>query len=230
MKINVSIETDDNNVQVNAGKVLRDYDGRPLEPGEELVGVVLSKDFIDINVTNPDSLKIFVAGKSVRKVVLVAFSKEEAAIAKSQLHFIQNEDNGKYTPVTEETTDIQYDEGDEKTPDPLTNVEAQVEDKVLKEKAFEIFGPYFERLMAASPKHAYAFLLIMNGIKGKEFNEMMRLGHECANEIKKEVEQFYAKGLENIDLENLKANRTKNTDYYIEAANKALESLLSLLK
>ncbi|SFL57623.1 hypothetical protein SAMN05216390_1552 [Lachnospiraceae bacterium KH1T2] len=53
---------------------------------------------------------------------------------------------------------------------------------------------------------------------------------ECSNVIKKEVEQLYQVGLENIDLSSIKANKTKNTEYYLEAANKALDSLLDILK
>ncbi|WP_022761912.1 hypothetical protein [Butyrivibrio sp. AD3002] len=226
MKINVTIETEDNDVKVTAGKELRNYDGRPLKPGEVLMPMVLGEDFIKANVTNPDSIKWFTAGKSTRKVVLVAVPEEQASFARSQLNFVQNEDNGKYCKAGETPYDFTKGQYEDDVPDPLNSVEAFVEDKVLAAKATEMFGEYFNKLLEASPKHAYALLLIMNGVNGKEFMDMMKLGHECANVIRKEAEYLYSKGLEKIDLENIHSNRTKNTDYYKEAAEAALDHLL----
>lgn len=228
MKNNVSIDTNDNTRAI-ADKEIRNYDGRSLEPGEVLVAMDLGQDFIETNVSNPDSIKFFVAGKSVRKVVFVAVPEDMARVAKGQLNFIQNEDNGKYVPAHEVLGQEEVNEKREEV-DPDTYVDESVEDMILKEKAKEIFDGYFRRLLEASPKHAYALLLIMNGINGKEFSDMMKLGHECANVIRKEAEALYSRGLENLNLEKIHANRTKNTDYYREAAETALGHLLDFLK
>lgn len=228
MKINVSIEADDS-VKDTTGKVLRNYDGRVLEPGEVLVAMDLGEDFIEVNVTNPDSIKIIKVGQSVRKVVFVAVPKEQEAISRSQLYFLQNEDNGKYRSKGEVSADAIKEGYDIETPDPLANVEATVEEKLSRENSAKIFEEAFTDLLATSPKLAYALLLVMQDTKGKEFSEMMKLGHECANNIRKEAERLYEVGLDNIDLSSFKEYKMKNTDYYRKAAEAALDHLLDFL-
>ena len=229
MKINVEIDTNDNNVQITDGKVLRDYDGRVLRSDEVLVAMDLGDDFIEVNVTNPDSIKTIKVGNSIRKAVFVAVPKEYETEAKRQLYFLQNEDNGKYRTKGEVSADALQEEYSIETPDLFADIEYIVEEMLSREYATSMFEERFTELLNTSPRHAYALLLIMRGVKGKEFMEMMKLGHECANVIKKEAEYLYSKGLENLDFSRYKSNRTKNTDYYYEAAEKALDHILDFL-
>ncbi len=225
MEINVKC---DSNVEISINNQ-RNYDGRELKPGEVLVGMDLGQVFITDNVKNSDSIKTYVKGNSSRKVVLTAIPEEFKDIAKAQFNFIQNEDNGKYRTKGEVSRDEMVEDYDMVTPDPLTCVEAMVEDIISRQQATEIFLKHFNQLLEVSPKHAYAFLLVMQGIKGKDFQNKMKLGHEHANTIRKEAERLYNIGLGNINIDDMKAYKTKYTEYYISSVKQILNHLMEMI-
>lgn len=82
-----------------------------------------------------------------------------------------------------------------------------------------------------APKHAYAAILMALGIKGKEFADSLRLGHDAANTVRKQVESLAPDSVYNINqlnFEQLKVRNSKNDRYYIAQAGKALDLLIDM--
>ena len=76
----------------------------------------------------------------------------------------------------------------------------------------------FEAFLDKAPKHAYAAILMALGIKGKEFADSLRLGHDAANTVRKQVESLAPDSVDSINqlnFEQLKVRNSKNDRYYI---------------
>ncbi len=103
------------------------------------------------------------------------------------------------------------------------------EDECLPPDAYYLLQDLIKPLLGKSPKHALAFLLKATGVDGKEFADKMKLGHDAANTVRKEAERILEAGIANYDVDSLKANKSKNEDYYIEAAYDILDRLMDLI-
>ena len=69
------------------------------------------------------------------------------------------------------------------------------------------------------------------GNKGKEFADSLRLGHDAANTVRKQVESIAPDSVDSINqlnFEQLKVRTSKNDRYYIEQAGKALYLLIDM--
>ena len=134
--------------------------------------------------------------------------------------------------------DASYDALTESSYDPETGEEIesdfdfaeQTDDTDTDECKIEI-RRMFEAILAASPKHGYAALLMSKGVNGADFAERLKLGHTAANDVRKQVEalapdKIWMPG--QIKTTGLKANRSKNDDYYLAEACKLLDALVKL--
>lgn len=79
-----------------------------------------------------------------------------------------------------------------------------------------------------SPKHGLATLLHMFEVRGKEFQEELNLGHDAANTARKQVDEYLAQGLGNIDIDGIKFKGSKNNDLYKEKAYHILNELIDM--
>ncbi len=219
--VNVAIE--------EAKKVLRNYDGRPLTADEVLVPIPQDDLFIKNNVTNPDSIRTYHMGDAYVKVVLTAVPKEFAEIAKSQLTFVENEMNGKYRTKNSVSLDERMENYDLETPDPLANTEATAIENDERAHARDIFGEEFDKLLSISPRLAVAVLLRTKKLQGKEFSDMLHLGHEAANTLRAQADAILDVGIANYDLSCIKGNKSKNEEYYLALANEILDHLIEWL-
>ena len=85
-----------------------------------------------------------------------------------------------------------------------------------------------QHIIKQSPKHGFAMLLVCQQINGAEFAERIRLKRNQANEVLREAKELLYKILKHVEIGDIKAYRSKNTDYYREEAEKLLELILSL--
>ena len=101
-------------------------------------------------------------------------------------------------------------------------------EKEEKREITKLITDLIHQLIEQSPKHGFAALLLINNIKGKEFHEKMHLGHDAANTVRKQAEDFLRCGLVNIDIHGIHSKKSKNTAYYREEAYRLLDALLKM--
>ncbi|HPD89234.1 MAG TPA: hypothetical protein PLU75_07170 [Oscillospiraceae bacterium] len=68
-------------------------------------------------------------------------------------------------------------------------------------------------------------------ISGAEFADKLQLGHDAANKVRQQVVNLAPgriDGLSQIDVESLKANQSKRSEYYREEANRILDMVLAM--
>ena len=108
------------------------------------------------------------------------------------------------------------------------------DDYIDRETLSEAQGAFLrkvEQLIEVSPKHGLALLLMAMGINGAEFADKLQLGHDAANVVRQQVTDLAPdkiNGISQIDVEGLKANQSKRSDYYREEANKILDTVLKM--
>ncbi len=218
-------------VTVNVAKAIeeakkehRNYDGRPLKPGEVLVAMIKDDLFIQNNVTNPDSITTIKRNGKVYRAVLVAVPEEYADVVKSDNNLEINEDLGHYAKKGQISTDeLQYEFELE-----LISVPS-FEDSLFESDAEEMFKAAIAPLLKKSPKHGYAALLRLIGTEGKEFENAMQLGHDAANTVRKDVDAIIAAGLKNFNAAEFKASKSSKEEYYLQAAYEILDKLVELI-
>ena len=220
-------------------KLDRNYDGNPITP-EQVVVPFMYDSFFAENCVNPDCIgKRTIAGHSF-KVIYVAINKEWAKDATSQFHLLVNEELGHYSRVPAalkkelEKKDrpqnpfVKRAENEfESAPAADADLLAQEEMESEKEQILKTFEAFLDK----APKHAYAAILMALGIKGKEFADSLRLGHDAANTVRKQVESIAPDSVDSINqlnFEQLKVRTSKNDRYYIEQAGKALDLLIDM--
>lgn len=220
-------------------KLDRNYDGNPITP-EQVVVPFMYDSFFAENCVNPDCIgKRTIAGHSF-KVIYVAINKEWAKDATSQFHLLVNEELGHYSRVPaalkkepekkdrpQNPSVKRADDESESAPAADADLLAQEEMESKKEQILKTFEAFLNK----APKHAYAAILMALGIKGKEFADSLRLGHDAANTVRKQVESLAPENVESvnqINFEQLKVRNSKNDRYYIEQAGKALDLLIDM--
>lgn len=209
---------------IEAKKQLLNYNGEPLKEGEVLVPMIKDDLFIKECVTNPDSItRISRNGKSFR-AVLVAVPAEYAAVVTSDNNLEVNEELGHYTKKNSVSLNELMDEYEFEI-----GVESELDKKLAEQDAMDMFREYVAPLLAKSPKHAYAYLLRLTGVQGKEFETLMQLGHDAANTVRKEVDNIVSMGIKAYDVDALKANKSRNAEYYLQAAYELLDQLINLI-
>lgn len=210
---------------INASKtVLRNYNGEPLTPGEKLVPIIQDALYIAENVTNRDSLTYVGFNGNLIRAVLTAIPEEATREAYSQRNYSINEAMNKYwekgcISLDEVKDDYGLDLGSSPS----------AEDECLPPDAYYMLQDLIKPLLKKSPKHALTFLLKVIGVDGKEFADKMKLGHDAANTVRKEVERILEAGIANYDVDSLKANKSKNEDYYVETAYAILDRLMDFI-
>lgn len=215
--VNVAIE--------EAKKEPRNYNGEPLKPGEVLVPMIKDDLFIQENVTNPDSIVQVGRNGKFRKAVLIAVPEEYASVVRSDNNLIINEDLGHY--ATKENC-ISLDELQDEFELELGTVPS-FEDSLFESDEMEMFKAAIAPLLKKSPKHGLATLLRLTGSEGKEFEKAMQLGHEAANNVRKDVDAIIAAGLKNFNAAEFKASKSSKEEYYLQAAYEILDKLVELI-
>ncbi len=210
---------------INASKaILRNYNGELLKPGEKLVPIIQDALYIAENVTNRDSLTYVGFNGNLIKAVLTAIPEEASREAYSQRNYSINEAMNKYWEKGCISLDEVKDDYDLDLGSSLS-----AEDECLPPDAYYMLQDLIKPLLRKSPKHALAFLLKVIGIDGKDFADKMKLGHDAANTVRKEVERILEAGIANYDVDSLKANKSKNEDYYVETAYAILDRLMDFI-
>lgn len=220
-------------------KLDRNYDGNPITP-EQVVVPFMYDSFFAENCVNPDCIgKRTIAGHSF-KVIYVAVNKEWAKEANSQFHLLVNEELGHYSRIPaalkkelekkdrpQNPSVKRADDESESAPAADADLLTQEEIESEKERILKTFEVFLDK----APKHAYAAILMALGIKGKEFADSLRLGHDAANTVRKQVESLAPENVESvnqINFDQLKVRNSKNDRYYIEQAGKALDLLIDM--
>ena len=220
-------------------KLDRNYDGNPITP-EQVVVPFMYDSFFAENCVNPDCIgKRTIAGHHF-KVIYVAVNKKWAKDDTAQFNLLVNEELGHYSRVPAalkkelEKKDRPQNPFVKRAEDESESVPAadadllkQEEIKSEKERILKTFEAFLDK----APKHAYAAILMALGIKGKEFADSLRLGHDAANTVRKQVESLAPDSVDNINqlnFEQLKVRNSKNDRYYIEQAVKALDLLIDM--
>ena len=111
------------------------------------------------------------------------------------------------------------------------SVEDEYIDMETLSEAQRAFLRKMEQLIEVSPKHGLALLLMAMGINGAEFADRLQLGHDAANVVRQQVTDLAPdriNGLGQIDVEGLKANQSKRSEYYREEANRILDTVLKM--
>lgn len=208
-------------------KIRFNYNGEPLKDGEVLVAHEYDPLFAEANVTNPECIRtIRKAGRNF-KVLYKAIPEEWAPAAKSQFNLVQNEQLGHYdipNSTSMDAVENDYDLSLASAP----SAEEQVIGKEVADEAAAGFKERMKRIIKQSPKHGFAMLLVCQQVNGTEFAERIRLKRNQANEVLREAKELLYKILKHIEVGDIKAYRSKNTDYYREEAEKLLELILSI--
>lgn len=205
------------------------YDNSPLKPNEVLVAFPYDEVFAKTNITNPDCIGyVTICGKRF-KVMYLPVDKEFEKVAKSALNLVENEALGHYTvhnSVSMDSLQDDYKLSLATTPSPE---ELNAKNEQYQE-TLDTLVVLLKSLIEKSPKHGLATLLRMFEIKGKEFQEELNLGHDAANTVRKQVDEYLAQGLGNIDINSIKSRKSKNNDLYKEKAYRILDTLIDMYK
>lgn len=210
-------------------KITRNYNSEPLKPGEVLVPTMYDSAFAKANCTNPDCIKtITVAGRNF-KVLYMAVPESVAEAARSSFNLALNEQLGHYAvpnsvSLDQMTDDYDFDLATVPSPEDL------MMERESKAETATLFADLVHHLIDCSPKHGLAALLLLNDVKGAEFHEKMHLGHDAANTVRKQSEEFLKGGLANLNMDEIHVKRSKHSDYYREEAYRLLDALLTLYR
>lgn len=214
---------------ITMSKIIRNYDGKEIKANEVLVPTMYDEEFVKAYCTNPDCIRtITVAGRKFM-VMYVAVSKECERAAKSSFNLCVNEALGHYTvhnSVSMDSLQDDYKLSLATTPSPE---ELNAKNEQYQE-TLDTLVVLLKSLIEKSPKHGLATLLRMFEIKGKEFQEELNLGHDAANTVRKQVDEYLAQGLGNIDINSIKSRKSKNNDLYKEKAYRILDTLIDMYK
>ena len=189
--------------------IKRNYNGEKIKSGEILVPIMYS-DFAESCCTNQECVKTISVGGRQFKVMYVAVAKEIAKYVRNSVSVNKLED------VYELEMEASLSPEDE------------MMEKEEKREITKLITDLIHQLIEQSPKHGFAALLLINNIKGKEFHEKMHLGHDAANTVRKQAEDFLRCGLVNIDINGIHSKKSKNTAYYREEAYRLLDALLKM--
>ena len=220
MDINTSIKRE-------AGVCPLNYNGEALRPGEVLVRSPYEARLDRDSVTNRASLvTVSLAGRRV-PAVLRAVPAEFAPVARAQFNSWQRD----FLPKQEK---LSLDHVLEAHGLDLTDAPAAddgSEEACALTEARQRLRETAAALLERSPRHCLALLLMGLGYKGAAFAGRMRLKHDAASRVRRQILALAPdriSSLAELDLEGLHVNRTGDTDYYRAEAEKALEELLRL--
>ena len=99
------------------------------------------------------------------------------------------------------------------------------------EQNFSQFIKKLQILIDEQPKWALGFLLLCQMIKGEDFADIMKLGHDAANKLRKKISEYLpatATSIADIDFSDAKASRSKLDDYYRDEAKRFLKLLIKM--
>ena len=203
------------------------YNYSPLKPNEVLVPFPYSEIFAKTNITNPDCIGyVTMCGKRF-KVMYLPVDKKYEKVAKSSLNLVENEALGHSRVPNSVSMDSLQDDYElnlvtTPSPDEISAKKEQYQETLDK------LVSLLKSLIEKSPKHGLATLLRMFEVKGKEFQEELNLGHDAANTVRKQVDEYLAQGLGNIDIDGIKSRKSKNNDLYKEKAYRILYELIDM--
>ena len=208
-------------------KITRNYNNEPLKPGEVLVPTMYDAAFAKANCTNPDCIKtITVAGRNF-KVLYMAVPESVVKAARSSFNLALNEQLGHYVVPNSVSIDQLADDYDLDLAAVPSPEDLMLECESRAETA-TMFSDLVHHLIDRSPKHGLAALLLLNDVKGAEFHEKMHLGHDAANTVRKQSEEFLKAGLANLNMDELHIKQSKHNEYYRAEAYRLLDALLKL--
>ena len=203
------------------------YDYSSLKPNEVLVPFPYDEVFAKTNITNPDCIGyVTMCGKRF-KVMYLPVDKKYEKVAKSSLNLVENEALGHSrvpNSVSMDSLQDDYELNLVTTPSP-DEISAK---KEQYQEALDKLVAILKSIIEKSPKHGLATLLRMFEVKGKEFQEELNLGHDAANTVRKQVDEYLAQGLGNIDIDGIKSRKSKNNDLYKEKAYRILDELIDM--
>lgn len=212
---------------ITMSKIIRNYDGKEIKANEVLVPTMYDEEFVKAYCTNPDCIRtITVAGRKFM-VMYVAVSKECERAAKSSFNLCVNEALGHYTvhnSVSMDTLQDDYELSLTTTPSPE---ELNAKNEQYQETLDKLVS-LLKSLIEKSPKHGLATLLRFFEVKGKDFQQELNLGHDAANTVRKQVDEFLAQGLGNIDINSIKFKGSKNNEIYKKKAYRILDELIDM--
>lgn len=203
------------------------YDYSSLKPNEVLVPFPYDEVFAKTNITNPDCIGyVTMCGKRF-KVMYMPVDKKYEKVAKSALNLVENEALGHSrvpNSVSIDSLQDDYELSLATTPSP----EELNAKKEHYQETLDKLVALLQSLIEKSPKHGLATLLRFYDVKGKDFQEELNLGHDAANTVRKQVDEYLEQGLGNIDIEAIKFKASKNNDLYKEKAYRILDELIEM--
>lgn len=203
------------------------YDYSSLKPNEVLVPFPYDEVFAKTNITNPDCIGyVTMCGKRF-KVMYMPVDKKYEKVAKSALNLVENEALGHSRVPNSVSIDSLQDDYElslatTPSPDEINAKKEQCQETLDKLVAI------LKSLIEKSPKHGLATLLRFFDVKGKDFQQELNLGHDAANTVRKQVDEYLAQGLGNIDIDAIKFKGSKNNDLYKEKAYRILDELIDM--
>lgn len=203
------------------------YDNSPLKSNEVLVPFPFDEVFAKTNITNPDCIgHVTMCGKRF-KVMYLPVDKKYEKVAKSALNLVENEALGHSRVPNSVSMDSLQDDYElslatTPSPDEINAKKEQCQETLDKLVAI------LKSLIEKSPKHGLATLLRFFDVKGKDFQQELNLGHDAANTVRKQVDEYLAQGLGNIDIDAIKFKGSKNNDLYKEKAYRILDELIDM--
>lgn len=203
------------------------YDYSSLKPNEVLVPFPYDEVFAKTNITNPDCIGyVTMCGKRFR-VMYMPVDKKYEKVAKSALNLVENEALGHSRVPNSVSMDSLQDDYElslatTPSPDEINAKKEQCQETLDKLVAI------LKSLIEKSPKHGLATLLRFFDVKGKDFQQELNLGHDAANTVRKQVDEYLAQGLGNIDIDAIKFKGSKNNDLYKEKAYRILDELIEM--
>lgn len=201
------------------------YNGEPIGSNE----VMIPFEYTELdaeNCTNPECIRSVKQGGKSFRVIYKAVPSEFAKIGTSALSLKQNEDLGHYTYANSVSMDAVSDEHGLSL-DSVPSAEECVMAALEFSDAAEKFRAVMSKLTEKHPGTAYAVLLLMEGIKGSEFHDRMRLTHNPANRVRKNAELILRNGLGNLDTDSLTGYKNKNDEYYRAEVRRLIARILS---
>lgn len=203
------------------------YDYSSLKPNEVLVPFPYDEVFAKTNITNPDCIGyVTMCGKRF-KVMYMPVDKKYEKVAKSALNLVENEALGHSrvpNSVSIDSLQDDYELSLATTPSP----EELNAKKEHYQETLDKLVALLQSLIEKSPKHGLATLLRFFDVKGKDFQQELNLGHDAANTVRKQVDEYLAQGLGNIDIDAIKFKGSKNNDLYKEKAYRILDELIEM--